>query len=101
MVSRCHLEHIGSPKSLIFSTDKLIVSNQNWFFESTRCNQAVSSKFYRNEKVAGWYFEVAIHSKGIMQIGMLLMLFLFYKMLMLDETFETFENNQILRQTKK
>ena len=87
MVSRCHLEHIGSPKSLIFSTDKLIVSNQNWFFESTRCNQAVSSKFYRNEKVAGWYFEVAIHSKGIMQIGMLLLLlFLFYKILMFDET---------------
>ena len=72
MVSHSHLEHIGSPKSLIFSTDKLVVSNQNWFFESTRCNQPVSSKFYKNEKVAGWYFEVAIHSKGIMQIGMLL-----------------------------
>jgi len=64
------LERIEFPYSLILSTNKLVVSNKNWYFESVRSNQAVGTSLYDSEnQVAGWYFEVIVHSKGIMQIG--------------------------------
>ena len=56
---------------MILSTNKMSISNQNWFFESVKANQFVSTSLYKEtvQKVDGWYFEVVIHTKGIMQIG--------------------------------
>ena len=65
------VEHVSLPNSLILSTNNLQVSNENWYFESIRCNQAVSTSLYDTieDMVPGWYYEVVIHTKGIMQIG--------------------------------
>jgi len=70
-MSGAHLTHTSSPQSMILSTNKMSISNQNWFFESVKANQFVSTSLYEetDEKVDGWYFEVVIHTKGIMQIG--------------------------------
>ena len=62
------LNHVGHPYSLVLSADKLQVLNKNWFFETVRANQCVSARDNRNQ-VAGWYFEVVIHTSGIMQVG--------------------------------
>ena len=65
------LEHVGETKSLILSSNRLEVSNENWYFESVKLNQGISKQLYGNSKTTpkGWYYEVQIHSEGIMQIG--------------------------------
>lgn len=70
-INAATVEHVSAPNSLILSTNKLQVANENWYFESVRGNQHVSTSLYdqTSEAVPGWYYEVVIHTKGIIQIG--------------------------------
>ena len=55
--------------AMIISNDCLEVYNGNWTFESITATKFVSRAQLGKNAVCGWYYEVTILSKGIMQIG--------------------------------
>ena len=55
--------------SMIISSDHFEVYNGNWTFESVCATNSVSRPKLGDHAARGWYYEVTVFSKGIMQIG--------------------------------
>eukprot|EP00795_Rhopilema_esculentum_P004910 gene4910-21245_t len=55
--------------SMLISNDYLEVYNGNWTFESITATKHVSKLVSAPGTLSGWYYEVSLFSKGIMQIG--------------------------------
>lgn len=69
------LDVTGMTPSMIVSSDHYEVYNGNWTFESATSTRSVCKSGQTKTDILGWYYEVTIFSKGIIQIGKFVLIF--------------------------